>query len=481
MRSSVDRGATIVNELRAMPRLLIAGLSGGSGKTIVTMALLLRLRRAAVAVRAFKKGPDYIDPAWLSWASAHTVRNLDTYLMGAKAVRASFVKNGIRDGINLIEGNRGLFDGFEAEGTHSSAVLAETLEAPILLVINAAKMTRTAAALVLGCQKLDPRTAIRGVVLNNVSGARHEQTLRSAIESVCGISVVGALPRLAGNLLPERHLGLVPPQEHGEMEQVEEKILGWAKDHLDLDTIISIAHSAPPLGAPICGGAALENGRGTRIGYVQDAAFNFYYPENLEELERAGAELIRISALDAERLPDNLHALYVGGGFPETHARELSANSGFLASLRQACVPGLPIYAECGGLMLLARSLAWNGAHYAMANVLPVDIATFNAPQGHGYATLRVDAANPFFAQGVELRGHEFHYSRIVSDAADLATACAVSRGSGCTHGRDFLLTENVMAGYTHLHATATPEWAMGMMEAARRFASKAVGALAER
>lgn len=454
-----------------MPRLLVAGLSGGSGKTIVTLSLLLRLRRAGLEVRAFKKGPDYIDPAWLQWASAHTARNLDAYLMGAAAVRASFVRHGTPGGINVIEGNRGLFDGLDAEGTYSSANLAELLEAPIVLVLDATKMTRTAAAVVLGCQKLDPRISIRGVVLNRVNGQRHERVLREAIESICSIPVIGALPRLQENPLPERHLGLVPPEERRTLDSVERNLLAWMENRVDLDALLTIARSAPSPAVHADERAPLPDARGLRIGYLRDSAFTFYYPENLEELERAGAELVSISALHASALPAGLHALYIGGGFPETHAQALSANTGFLHSLRGSCVAGLPVYAECGGLMLLARSLAWQGVRYPMAGVFPIDVEAFAAPQGHGYSELLVDAANPFFPQGVALHGHEFHYSRIVSSADAAASSCAVVRGTGCFPGRDGLVWQNVMAAYTHLHATATPQWAAGILAAARRFA----------
>jgi cobyrinic acid a,c-diamide synthase len=460
-----------VSDRRAIPRLLVAGLSGGSGKTLVSLGLLLLLKRAGYAVHAFKKGPDYIDPAWLSWASGHPARNLDTHLMGLPGVRASFQRHANSDGINLIEGNRGLFDGFDAMGSHSSAVLAETLDAPILLVVDATKMTRTAAALVLGCQRLDPLAAIRGVVLNNVNGKRHEQILRSAIEVECGIPVVGTLPRAAINSLPERHLGLVPPQECGEIDQVERDLMRLVEGHFDLDQVAAIARHAAPL--EVCKEklAAIPDACGLKIGYLRDSAFSFYYPANLEELERAGAELVRISALDAPALPDDLHALYIGGGFPETHAQKLSANVCFLESLRDACSSGLPVYAECGGLMLLARSLTWNGTQYPMANVFPIDVELFGKPQGHGYSQLHVDAPNPFFPMGTILRGHEFHYSRIVSEPLAAVTACSVDRGAGCFAGRDFLIARNVMAGYTHLHATATPEWAAGLVNAARDFA----------
>jgi cobyrinic acid a,c-diamide synthase len=452
-----------------MPRLLVAGLSGGSGKTIVTLGLLLLLRRAGFDVRAFKKGPDYIDPAWLRWASAHPVRNLDAFLMGTEAVRASFVRYGTRSGVNLIEGNRGLFDGLDAEGTYSSANLAEILAAPIVLVLDSTKMTRTAAALVLGCQKLDPRASIQGVVLNQVNGQRHERVLREAIESVCSIPVIGTLPRLLENPLPERHLGLVPPDEHQTMGSVERNLLEWMENRVDLDALLTIARSAPALAAHADERTPLPDAHGLRIGYLRDSAFTFYYPENLEELQRAGAELVPISALDATSLPSGLHALYIGGGFPETHAHALSAS--FLESLRQTCACGLPVYAECGGLMLLARNLSWRGVRYPMANVFPIDVEAFATPQGHGYSELRVDAPNPFFPQGAVLRGHEFHYSRIVSGSDAVTSACAVVRGTGCYSGRDGLVSQNVMAAYTHLHAAATPQWASGILTAARQFA----------
>jgi cobyrinic acid a,c-diamide synthase len=461
-----------MNPVRAIPRLLIAGLSGGSGKTIVSMGLLLQLRRAGIEVRAFKKGPDYIDPAWLAWASAHPARNLDTYLMGSAKVRASFLRNSVPEGINLIEGNRGLFDGFDAAGTHSSAVLAETLTTPVVLVINATKMTRTAAALVLGCQKLDPGLSLCGVVLNNVNGPRHEQILRTAIESACSVPVVGALPRAAGNPLPERHLGLIPPEESNGMDRVEQNLLSLVETRLDFDALLSIARSAPPLEVQAEQRPYLPDARGLRIGYLRDSAFSFYYPENLEELERAGAELVPIPALQAPSLPGGLHALYIGGGFPETHAQRLSGNTSFLESLRRACESGLPVYAECGGLMLLAQRLIWKGTHYPMAKVFRCDVEVFDAPQGHGYCELSVDQPNPFFPQGLVLRGHEFHYSRIVACAEPLQSACALIRGTGCCPGREFILSGNVMAGYTHLQATATPEWVEGFIDAAREFSS---------
>lgn len=450
-------------------------MSGSSGKTIVSLGLLQLLRRAGIDVRAFKKGPDYIDAAWLTWASSHAARNLDTYLMGSDRVRDSFVRNATTEGINLIEGNRGIFDGFDAEGTHSTAALARCLAAPVILVVNGQKVTRTAAAFVLGCQKLDPDAAIRGVILNNVSGERHRDVMRSAIEKECSIPFVGSLPHAKTGLLPERHMGLITPQEHDDAGELSQNLLKLVEGRLDLDALLSIAHAAPPLpcAAKSCLAATATPTPTVRIGYLHDAAFTFYYPENLEQLERAGAQPIPVSSLDATALPPNLHALYIGGGFPETHARRLSENASLLGSLRQAALSGLPIYAECGGLILLAKTLSWEGARYSMAGVFPSEVEICDSPQGHGYSSLHVDERNPFFPVGVTLRGHEFHYSRIVPGTEKLSTACSVERGAGCFDQRELVMANNVVATYTHLHATASPEWATGMVNAARCFATQ--------
>ncbi len=453
-----------------LPRLVVAGLSGESGKTLVSLALLLEADRRGLPVRAFKKGPDYIDSAWLEWASRKPARNLDTHLMGFERVRDSFASHAVPAGLNLVEGNRGLYDGADARGTHSTAELAKALRAPVVLVVNATKVTRTAAALVLGCQRLDPALKIAGVVVNQVAGARHERILREAIESTCGIPVLGAVHRAGADvLLPARHLGLVTPREHPDRDLLARNLMGLAAGSLDFDRLLEIARETPPLVMPPVPLRVPQTGEGLTIGYLDDSAFSFYYPENLEALRAAGAGLAPISALNSSALPAALDALYIGGGFPETHAQALSRNSGFLASIRGAARDGLPIYAECGGLMLLSRALTWRGHKYEMAGVLDFEVEVCDAPQGHGYTELLVDAANPFFSAGTCLRGHEFHYSRLVPGNSALQTACAVRRGTGCLEGRDAVVTANVWAAYTHLHALATPSWAPAILNAARR------------
>jgi cobyrinic acid a,c-diamide synthase len=455
----------------SLPRLVVAGLSGDSGKTLVSLALLLLARAAGLPVRAFKKGPDYIDAAWLTWASGHPARNLDTFLMGFQRAVPSFGRHALPAGLNLIEGNRGLYDGADPQGTHSTAELAKALCAPVLLVLNARKVTRTVAASVLGCQRLDPGVQIVGVILNQVAGRRHEQVLREAIETVCGIPVLGVIPRASSDeLLPGRHLGLVTPQEHPRLEDLTHNLMDLVKGRLDLDKLLTLARQAPALNVPVEGSLELPDGQGLRIGYLKDSAFTFYYPENLEALEAAGAALVPASALSAIALPADLDALYIGGGFPETHGPALSANRPFLEAIRASAAGGLPIYAECGGLMLLSRAMLWQGQRYPMAGVLPFQVELCTTPQGHGYTLLSVDRENPFFPTGLALRGHEFHYSRILLEGDPPPTACAVQRGAGCYHGRDGVVLGNIWAGYTHLHALATPEWAAGFLGAARRF-----------
>ncbi len=459
-----------MGERVALPRLVVAGLAGDAGKTVASIALALALRERGVPVRGFKKGPDYIDPAWLTWATGQQARNLDTYLMGAELARSWFVRHAIAAGINLVEGNRGIYDGTDAGGTHSTAELAKLLAAPVLLIVDAAKVTRTAAACVLGCQTLDPDVRFAGVVLNRVAGSRHARLLREAIEATTELPVVGTIPRIEGRRLPPgRHLGLVTPQEHSGTELLADDLREVAGS-LDIDRLMAIARQAPALDAIVAVDEGPLPGTPVRIGYLFDSAFTFYYPENLEALEAAGAVLVPISALGAPALPPDLGALYIGGGFPETHAATLAANGPFLASLRDAASRGLPIYAECGGLMLLSQAIWWQGRRYQMAGVLPFEVGMQARPQGHGYTQLVVDRANPFFPEGCMLKGHEFHYSRLLAAPGSVPTACAVLRGSGCLAGRDAVLINRTFACYTHLHAVATPQWATGVADAARRF-----------
>jgi len=454
---------------RAFPRLVVAGLGGDTGKTLVTLALILHARRQGIPVAAFKKGPDYIDAAWLRWASGRPARNLDTYLMGFDAARDSFHRNALAEGLNVVEGNRGLYDGSDARGTHSTAELAKLLRAPVILTMNVTKVTRTAAAFVRGCQVLDPEVRIAGVILNQVGSRRHESVIRDAVREACGVPVVGALPRIPEDrLLPGRHLGLVTPEEHPGIAELEGNIGYLCEENMDWEALLRLAREAPGPGLAPPAEAAGAPEAGPTIGVVQDSAFTFYYPENLEALRAAGARLRLCSPLSGEPFPKDLDALYVGGGFPETHGGLLAESRDWLKGLARAAEGGLPVYAECGGLMLLSTAIRMGETRHPMAGVLPFDVELLRRPQGHGYVEMVVDRPNPFYPLRTSIRGHEFHYSRIVPGGGEVDSACLVNRGTGALPGRDGILFRSVWASYTHVHALATPEWARGLVAAAR-------------
>ncbi|MDD5167265.1 MAG: cobyrinate a,c-diamide synthase [Syntrophales bacterium] len=464
---------------RPSPRLVIAALRGGAGKTTVSAALAVALGKEGIPVVPFKKGPDYIDAAWLSMAASCPCYNLDTFMMGPEEVIRSFSRHAAAGSISLIEGNRGLYDGMNVEGEFSTAELAKLLHAPVILVIDCDKVTRTAAAMVLGCLHLDPDVDIRGVILSRVSGARHAAIIRQSVEDYCNLPVFGTIPRMKDLPLSERHLGLIPPQEHGGTQAAMEKIGAIARDCLDLEGLIRVAQSAAPWGIdafPHIPTVSRSGRDSIKVGIIRDTAFQFYYHENVEALMDAGANVVFINALKDEVLPD-MDCLYIGGGFPETQVKGLSENEGFRHSLKEAAESGLPIYAECGGFMYLGDSLTVGGQTYPMVGALPVSFGMEKRPQGHGYTVLEVDRENPFFPVGTRLRGHEFHYSRILSGQdEEVHTAYQVLRGTGMGEGRDGMLRKNILAGYTHLHALGTPEWAETLIMAGRRWRAERQG-----
>ncbi len=465
-----------------VPRILVAGLSGGGGKTLVSVGLTAAWVRRGRRVAAFKKGPDYIDAAWLSQAARRPCRNLDLFLMSEEAVTGSLAAAAAGMDVAVIEGNRGLYDGTDAHGTFSSAELAKLLKTPVVLVVDATKCTRTAAALVLGCQRLDPAVPIAAVVLNRTAGSRHVGVLKDAIEGTCGLPVVGALPKLALDPFPERHLGLVPPEERGDTRAAIEAAARAVEEHLKLETLWRIANEAPPLGpTPALPGRAANRGvpgespgeGALRIAIFRDAAFQFYYPENLEALERAGARLVFVSPLVDAALPE-VDALYIGGGFPETLADHLSANEAFRASVRRAVEAGLPVYAECGGAVYLGRELLMGERRYPMCGAMAAVYGFGKRPNGHGYSILRTERPNPFFPVGASLRGHEFHYTFLRSLEAPAATfAFSVRKGHGFDGQRDGLCHRNALASYTHVHALGTPSWAPALVRAAARWRAR--------
>lgn len=448
---------------------MLAGTGGDCGKTLVTLGLAVAWRRRGMRIAGFKKGPDYIDSAWLSAASGRPARNLDTWMMSPEAVQKSFVKNALSDGLNIIEGNRGLYDGEDSLGTHSSAELAKLLQVPLVVVLPTVKVTRTAAAILLGLQEMDRNIPLAGVILNRVATARQERVIRDTIESETRVPVLGAIRALSGEPLSSRHLGLVTPEEHAESVKAMESAGNIIEASVDLERLFAMASDAPDLDAgPEAGPSPFRNPSGARIGVFRNSAFTFYYPENLEAIEEYGAVWVSVDPAKDVALPD-LDALYIGGGFPETHASLLSSNAPFRESVAQAARRGLPIWAECGGLIFLCRSICWDGITYPMAGVFPADIVLGKKPSGHGYMEALVDRENPFLPPGTVLRGHEFHYSKLEA-TEPIESILKVRRGTGTGDARDGLLFKNTVAGYMHLHAVGSPQWAEGLIRAAERF-----------
>jgi cobyrinic acid a,c-diamide synthase len=463
------------------PRLIIAALRGGSGKTIVSIGIIAALRGRGHSVAPFKKGPDYIDAGWLALAAGRPCYNLDTFLLDADLIRRSFCSHAAPGSLAVVEGNRGLYDGIDLDGATSTAELAKLLQAPVVMCLDCTKTTRTMAAVISGCVRFDPAVKIHGVILNRVAGSRHESILRRSIEHYSGVPVIGAVPKLGRQIFPERHMGLVPTPEHGWAADSIQSISRVASQHIDLDALLCLAREAPlisgfcppldfngPTGQRVTGQPA-----SARIGILKDSAFQFYYPENIEALEAAGAEVLFISPLRDGHLPE-IDALYVGGGFPETHAQELAENKEFSARLRSLVDDGLPVYAECGGLMYLGNELVIEGRSFPMAGVLPLSFGLFKRPQGHGYTVVTVEGENPYYPIGAEIRGHEFHYSRVLSwSGTENDLVFRMQRGVGIHGDRDGIAFKNVLATYTHIHALGNPGWASALVRNAVAYRSR--------
>lgn len=457
-------------------RLIVAGMRGGSGKTTVSLAVIAGLRAQGLRVTPFKKGPDYIDAGWLSLAAGSPCYTLDPFLIPPDMILQSFIQHHMHD-IAVIEGNRGLHDGKDVQGSCSTAEVAKLLGCPVILVVDGTKMTRTAAALVLGCMKFDEAVRLRGVVINQVSSDRHASVIRESIETYCGIPVVGVIPRLKAGQMPERHMGLTPHHEHDDAAQAIAQASGIARCYLDINRVLEIARDSDVLSVTnIASTQGTDHlspiaNHGVRIGVLKDAAFQFYYPENLEELVRLGAAIVEIDALNATELPA-IDALYIGGGFPETNALRLAENVSFRASVKTAAENGLPMYAECGGLMFLGESIVVDGVAHPMAGVFSLTFSMSKRPRAHGYTVATVASRNPYYPVGSQLRGHEFHYSSVsnVQPGDGISYAFAMERGEGIAEGRDGICYKNVLATYTHTHALGTPLWAEALIRKAREY-----------
>lgn len=494
--------------MSALPAFLVASASGGAGKSLLSLGLALALRRRGHAVLGFKKGPDYIDAAWLGLACGRPARNLDLFFQDAQALRRRFASALAAargpGAVALVEGSRGLYDGRDEAGSCSSAALARALDIPVLLCLDCSLMTRTAAALARGLCLFESGLKFCGLVLNRVGSPRHELALRQALEAELSIPLLGCLPRLDKNPLPERQMGLAcaGPALAPDARDRLERLADLVARQLDLDLLLRQIEPAPgPEGRPAPSAQEPRSApdrarspagrRAPRIGYLRDGAIWLYYPENLAALARAGARLVPLALVDAEgrdifeaRAWDGLDGLYMGGGFPEDAARALAASPG-PALLRRLALDGLPLYAEGGGLLVLGQSLTAQGATHAMAGLFPLAASLGKKPAALGYASASVCRANPFFALGAAFRGHEFHYCRCACEEQDMVLRLSPGRGlatqaSGrgtdapaALSSRDGLLRTNAYGSCLHIFAPAVPAWAPAFVAAARSWRQK--------
>ena len=444
-----------------MDRLLISAAHKSSGKTTVSIGLCHALSQAGHVVQAFKKGPDYIDPMWLGRATGRPCVNLDFYTMQHEEILQRVTRYGHGAGISLIEGNKGLYDGLDLDGSNSNAALAKLLQAPVVLVIDVRGVTRGIAPLLQGYQAFCKDIHIAGVIFNQVGGRRHESKLRAVIEHYTDIPVIGAVARDPAMEIDERHLGLIPSNEASQVDSKINTISRLVAAQVDLDQLIAIAHQAPPL--PVIDTLTeTHTTADVKIAVARDGAFGFYYPDDLQALQQAGAELIFFDTMRDRQLPE-ADGLFIGGGFPESFLSELNANKTMRESIRNAIERGLPAYAECGGLMYLARRINWRDQSLEMVGVLPADVQMYSKPQGRGYIRLGESAQHPWPVDNQsadrEIVGHEFHYSGLENLDPSIKSVYKVLRGYGIDGQHDGLIYKNLLACYAHLRDTGQNHW----------------------
>ena len=439
-----------------MHRFLVSAAHKSSGKTTVSIGLCAALRARGLAVQPYKKGPDYIDPLWLSEAAGRACRNLDFHLAQGSELIAQFARHGHAADVCLVEGNKGLYDGLDLHGANSNAALAHLLDLPVVLVLDARGMTRGIAPLILGYQAFDRELRIAGVILNRLGGSRHESKLRAVIEHYTDVPVLGAIhedPRMA---LCERHLGLIPANESGEAAPRIAAIGERVAAQVDIERLLALTLATTALPTPMP--ARLPAKSGLRIAIARDAAFGFYYADDLDAFAAAGAELVPFDSLHDARLPQ-ADGLFIGGGFPESFLDQLEANASLRADIHAAIEAGLPAYAECGGLMYLSRSITWQGRCRRMVGNIEGDVMMHAKPVGRGYVSLAATTAHPWLEDGTSIPAHEFHYSGIEGLAADTRYAYRMTRGHGIDGSRDGIVHKNLLASYTHLRSTPTFDW----------------------
>lgn len=448
-----------------MSCLYISAAHKSSGKTTLSIGIARSLRDRGLSIQTFKKGPDYIDPLWLASASGRSCYNLDFYTQSHAEIAAFFARHMADREFGMVEGNLGLYDGLDVEGTNSNAAMAALLEMPVVLVINTKGMTRGIAPLLLGYQAFDRNIDIAGVILNQVGGTRHESKLVQVIEHYTDLRILGAVQSNPDLSIDERHLGLIPSNEEDQAEELIRRLADAVKQSVDLDSLLSIARPGKyPEHVSQPAATNAQPYAGFRIGLPKDKAFGFYYPDDLDRFRELGAELIIFDALKDSAMPD-VDGLFLGGGFPETVMHELEHNSSLMLEISNFIESGGPVYAECGGLIYLSRSLTWREKKCKMAGIIPADAVMHDRPQGRGYVQLKETKHNPWpgMSEASEpevLSAHEFHYSSLEGLHEPSSNyAYEVVRGTGIDGRHDGYVYKNLLASYTHRRSTAAHPW----------------------
>jgi cobyrinic acid a,c-diamide synthase len=460
-----------------MPQgFIIAATASGCGKTTLALGLMAALDRRGMKVAPFKVGPDFIDPGHHRHVTGAISRNLDGWMLSKSANQRTFHDHLRDDQIAVVEGVMGLFDGYDGRSeAGSTAQIAKWLDLPVLLVVDARRMARSAAALVQGFENFDPAVRFVGVVFNRIGSPRHLQYLIEACDAGVSMPCLGGIPREKTVHMPERHLGLVTADDRPLDPAHQNRLADLIEDHLDVEGLVRALPLVPKIRHDRTAAVSAAE-EGPCIGIARDPAFCFYYPENLEMLVQSGARLKFFSPLNDPAPPEGLDGLYFGGGYPEMAASRLAANQRMRAAIRTLSQDGLPIYAECGGFMYLCRRLIdGRGQAHDMADCFPYTTRMLARRKALGYREIELTGESLFGPPGARARGHEFHYSEIESDDPVDGSAMVYRVGSraGQTMPAEGYCRRRTLGSYIHLHFGSNPELARGFVQSCRRYKIK--------
>ncbi|KXG78920.1 cobyrinate a,c-diamide synthase [Thermotalea metallivorans] len=452
------------------PRLVLAGTQSGVGKTTISIGMMAAFHRRGLQVQPFKVGPDYIDPAFHTFVTGNKSRNLDSWMLEEETVRGLFAKNAMGKDISIVEGVMGLYDGIGSHGGEgSTAHVAKIIEAPVILIINGSGMAASAAAQVLGYQMYDPDVKISGIIVNNVSGEKHYRLLKEAIERDGKVKCLGYMKKNSGIVLQSRHLGLIPSGEVEDLKDKIDQIRSMVEETIDLDRLLEIAKKTEPMAHRFAEKTSL--GEKINLGVAYDKAFHFYYEDNLDLLRSLGANLVFFSPLKDQRLPEDLHGLYFGGGFPEVFGKELAKNVPLRREIREKIQGGIPAYAECGGLMYLTRAIRdMEGQRHEMVGIFDTEARMTERLQRFGYVNITIHGPCVLSKTRTKAKAHEFHRSTLPENLSQeyVYTVEKARNGEKEAIWQCGLKRYNTLAAYAHIHFYCNRQLAENFIENCR-------------